>query len=171
LTLWGVARKIFAGKMPSGNDCTGHTAPSTAQHPPKLRHLQDPLAESLKQQGDGMSDGPNQPPRGVKDEEEAASPDREKGQVSLRSPHQRLPALPITIYKSYLEDTMRITEGRLRRLIRAELILDLLDPWELNGYLDMGYDEFFRRKDVTREEIMSYMAGLRERTASTGQAR
>lgn len=36
----------------------------------------------------------------------------------------------------------------------------ILDSWDLNGYLDMGYNEFFKTRDVTREQITQFLAGL-----------
>jgi len=46
---------------------------------------------------------------------------------------------------------------------RSERLLDLLDPWDLNGYLDMGYNEFFKTRDVTREQITEFLAKLADR--------
>jgi len=54
---------------------------------------------------------------------------------------------------------------------RAEKLTDLLDPWDLMGYHDMGYNEFFKRKDVSREEIEAYISRLRVRFTRPEQVR
>ena len=54
---------------------------------------------------------------------------------------------------------------------RAEKLTDLLVPWDLMAYHDMGYSEFFKRKDVSREEIEAYIARLRVRFTRPEQVR
>lgn len=61
------------------------------------------------------------------------------------------------------------TEDPARDASRAERLLDILDPWDLAAHHDMGYDEFFKRKDMTRQEIEDYVSGLRARFATDGQ--
>jgi hypothetical protein len=58
-----------------------------------------------------------------------------------------------------------------RDAARAERMLDLLDPWELMSYHDMSYDEFFKRRTVSREEIETYIADLRSRFRVPDQVR
>lgn len=50
-------------------------------------------------------------------------------------------------------------------------LLDLLDPWDLGSYLDMGYNEFFKTKHVSREKIMDLIDGLRSRFTTPRQLR
>jgi len=54
---------------------------------------------------------------------------------------------------------------------RAEKLTDLLVPWDLMAYHDMGYNEFFKRKDVSREEIEAYIARLRVKFTRPEQVR
>ena len=63
---------------------------------------------------------------------------------------------------------LRVTE---RGPERSERLLDLLDPWDLNGYLDMGYNEFFKTRDVTREQITQFLAGLSAKFTTPRQQR
>lgn len=52
---------------------------------------------------------------------------------------------------------LRVTE---RGPESSERLLDLLDPWDFNGYLDMGYNEFFKTRDISREKITDFLADL-----------
>lgn len=61
------------------------------------------------------------------------------------------------------------TDDPARDASRAERLLDLLDPWDLAAHHDMGYDEFFKRKGMTRQEIEDYVSGLRARFTTDGQ--
>ena len=63
---------------------------------------------------------------------------------------------------------LRVTE---RGPERSERLLDLLDPWDLNGYLDMGYNEFFKTRDVTRVQITQFLAGLAAKFTTPRQRR
>ena len=54
---------------------------------------------------------------------------------------------------------------------RSERLLDLLDSWDLNGYLDMGYNEFFKTRDVTREQITQFLASLAAKFTTPRQRR
>lgn len=63
------------------------------------------------------------------------------------------------------------TDDPQRDASRAQRMLDLLDPWDLMGYHDMGYDEFFKRRNVSREEIEAYIADLRSRFRTPDQVR
>ena len=63
---------------------------------------------------------------------------------------------------------LRVTE---RGPERSERLLDLLDSWDLNGYLDMGYNEFFKTRDVTREQITQFLAGLAAKFTTPRQRR
>lgn len=63
---------------------------------------------------------------------------------------------------------LRVTE---RSPGQSERLLDLLDPWDLNGYLDMGYNEFFKTRDVTREQITEFLANLASRFSIPKQLR
>lgn len=63
---------------------------------------------------------------------------------------------------------LRVTE---RDPERSERLLDLLDPWDLNGYLDMGYNEFFKARDVTREQIVQFLGGLAAKFTTPRQQR
>jgi hypothetical protein len=53
----------------------------------------------------------------------------------------------------------------------AARVLDIVDPWEIWSQHDMGYNEFFRREDVTLNEIKSYLSKLREKFTAPAQAR
>lgn len=61
------------------------------------------------------------------------------------------------------------TDDPARDASRAERLLDLLDPWDLAAHHDMGYDEFFKRKGMTRQEIEDYVSGQRARFTTDGQ--
>lgn len=63
---------------------------------------------------------------------------------------------------------LRVTE---RGPERSERLLDLLDPWDLNGYLDMGYNEFFKTRDLPREQITEFLAQLAVRFSTPRQLR
>lgn len=63
---------------------------------------------------------------------------------------------------------LRVTE---RGPERSDRLLDLLDSWDLNGYLDMGYNEFFKTRDVTREQITQFLAGLAAKFTTPRQSR
>lgn len=63
---------------------------------------------------------------------------------------------------------LRVTE---RGPEQSERLLDLLDSWDLNGYLDMGYNEFFKTRDVTREQITQFLAGLAAKFTTPRQRR
>ena len=63
---------------------------------------------------------------------------------------------------------LRVTE---RGPERSERLLDLLDPWDLNGYLDMGYNEFFKTRDLPREQITQFLAGLAAKFTTPRQRR
>lgn len=54
---------------------------------------------------------------------------------------------------------------------RAEKLTELLVPWDLMAYHDMGYNEFFKRKGVSREEIEAYISRLRARFTHPEQVR
>lgn len=45
----------------------------------------------------------------------------------------------------------------------AQKMLDIVDPWTIWSRHDMGYDEFFRRKNVTLAEIEKYILNLRKK--------
>ena len=63
---------------------------------------------------------------------------------------------------------LRVTE---RGPERSEPLGDLLDPWDLNGYLDMGYNEFFKTRDLPREQITEFLAKLADRFSTPRQLR
>jgi hypothetical protein len=63
---------------------------------------------------------------------------------------------------------LRVTEWRPER---SERLLDLLDSWDLNSYLDMGYNEFFKTRDVTREQITQFLASLAAKFTTPRQRR
>ncbi len=68
---------------------------------------------------------------------------------------------PLKITADVLYVTDLDTGDPSRDASRAEKLTDLLIPWDLMAYHDMGYSEFFKRKDVSREEIEVYIARLR----------
>ena len=76
---------------------------------------------------------------------------------------------------STVKSVRQVPTGRLRVTERgperSERLLDLLDPWDLNGYLDMGYNEFFKTRDVTREQITEFLAKLAVRFSTPRQLR
>jgi hypothetical protein len=82
---------------------------------------------------------------------------------TIRSP-QRIRAEEVWV-------TALDTGDQQRDAARAEKMLDLLDPWELMSYHDMSYDEFFKRRTVSREEIETYIANLRSRFRVPDQVR
>lgn len=48
-------------------------------------------------------------------------------------------------------------------------LLDLLDPWDLDGYLNMGYNEFFKTQDIPREKITDFLGSLKVRFSTPKQ--
>lgn len=76
---------------------------------------------------------------------------------------------------STVKSVRQVTTARLRVTEqgpeRSERLLDLLDPWDLSGYLDMGYNEFFKTRDVTREQITQFLAGLAAKFTTPRQRR
>lgn len=51
----------------------------------------------------------------------------------------------------------------------GERLLDLLDPWDLDGYLNMGYNEFFKTQDIPREKITDFLGSLKARFSTPKQ--
>jgi hypothetical protein len=78
---------------------------------------------------------------------------------------------PLKITADDLYVTALDTGDPSRDASRAEKLTDLLVPWDLMAYHDMGYNEFFKRKDVSREEIEAYIARLRVRFTRPEQVR
>ena len=76
---------------------------------------------------------------------------------------------------STVKSVLQVPTTRLRVTERgpeqSERLLDLLDSWDLNGYLDMGYNEFFKTRDVTREQITQFLAGLAAKFTTPRQRR
>ena len=74
---------------------------------------------------------------------------------------------------STVKSVRQVPTGRLRVTERgperSERLLDLLDPWDLSSYLDMGYNEFFKTREVPREQITQFLAGLTAKFTSPRQ--
>lgn len=78
---------------------------------------------------------------------------------------------PLRIAADDLYVTALDTGDPARDASRAEKLTDLISPWDLMSYHDMGYNEFFKTTDITREEIEDYINRLRERFTTPGQIR